>query len=418
MSDKISGPDGFTAAEIFEAGVGCTGFTYDDLILMPGGWSRFVRLSALCERLYVIVCKGHGLGSTESTFYNSLSSMLQRTRATQSHPRISFVYNTTSLTAYCACVYVLFIHIAGHIDFPLQSVKLETNCTRNLRIKTPLISSPMDTVTESTMAIHMALHGGLGVIHYNMPIEDQAFHVKQVKRYKNGFIMDPICLSPDHTVADVMHMSKVHANNALLLMFDCPQAIKASHGYSGIPVTEGGRMGGKLLGIVAGRDIDFVQDSSLKLADVMSTEFIADYRCTKLLQQYVGQLPVLLITAKEPVSLVEANSILAKSKKGKLPVINEKGELVALISRTDLIKNRDFPLATKDSNKQLVCGAAIGTRPDDKTRLAALAEAGVNVIVIDSSQGDSMYQHEMVRYIKTNYPRIDVVGGNVVTARQ
>jgi IMP dehydrogenase len=141
---------------------------------------------------------------------------------------------------YCSCVYLLYIHITGHIDFPLQSVKLETNCTRNLRIKIPLISSPMDTVTvskrfcniellhviqlilkvysadanctvcwfwnlqESTMAIHMALHGGLGVIHYNMPIEDQAFHVKQVKRYKNGFIMDPICLSPDHTVADVM----------------------------------------------------------------------------------------------------------------------------------------------------------------------------------------------------------------------
>ncbi|KAG5181707.1 IMP dehydrogenase/GMP reductase [Tribonema minus] len=297
----MSGPDGFSAQEIFDSGAGCTGFTYDDLILMP-----------------------------------------------------------------------------GHVDLPVDSVSLETNCTRNIRLKTPLVSSPMDTVTESNMAIHMALHGGLGVIHYNMPVEEQAYHVRQVKRYKNGFIMDPICLSPDHTVADIM-------------------AIKAKHGYSGIPITKDGKMGGQLLGIVAGRDLDFVTDMNLKLTEVMSTK---------------------VITAKEPVTLEEANSILAKSKKGKLPVVNDKGDLVALISRTDLIKNRDFPLATKDANKQLVCGAAIGTRPDDKVRLDALAEAGVDVIIIDSSQGDSMYQHEMVKHIKAKYPHIDVVGGNVVTARQ
>ncbi|CAM9730267.1 unnamed protein product, partial [Choristocarpus tenellus] len=175
------------------------------------------------------------------------------------------------------------------------------------------------------------------------------------------------------------------------------QAIQARHRFSGIPITRDGKIGSELLGIVTRRDIDFIADTKVKLSEVMTTE---------------------VVTAKEPVRLEEANNILRESKKGKLPVVNGKGELVALISRTDLIKNRDFPLATKDANKQLRCGAAIGTRPEDKDRLKAIAEAGADLIVIDSSQGDSMYQHEMIRHIKTNYPGVEVVGGNVVTARQ
>ncbi|CAM9421499.1 unnamed protein product [Chrysoparadoxa australica] len=270
------------------------------------------------------------------------------------------------------------ILLPGEVDCMQNNVNLETHVTRKIKIKTPLVSSPMDTVTESNMAINMALNGGLGVIHYNMPIEEQAHHVRQVKRYKNGFITHPICLAPDDTVADV-------------------RKIKARYGYSGIPITEDGKIGNKLLGIVAGRDIDFVADTTTKIRDVMTTT---------------------VVTAEEPVSLSEANQILKSSKKGKLPVVNERHELVALISRTDLIKNRDFPLATKDSNKQLMCGAAIGTRPNDRERLASLAEAGVDVIVIDSSQGDSLYQYEMIHHIKSTYPSLQVVGGNVVTARQ
>ncbi|CAB1099872.1 unnamed protein product [Ectocarpus sp. CCAP 1310/34] len=270
------------------------------------------------------------------------------------------------------------ILMPGHISFSAEDIDLESHVTKNIKLKTPLVSSPMDTVTEAAMAIQMALHGGLGVIHYNMPIAEQAANVREVKRYKNGFIMDPLCFTKDHTVQDVRDM-------------------KAQQSFSGIPITEDGKIGSKLFGIVTRRDIDFIADPSVKLSEVMTKK---------------------MVTAMEPVGLEEANALLKSSKKGKLPVINADGNLVALISRTDLIKNRDFPLATKDDNKQLRCGAAIGTRPEDRDRLAALAEAGVDVIVIDSSQGDSMYQHEMVKFIKSSYPAIDVVGGNVVTARQ
>ncbi len=260
----------------------------------------------------------------------------------------------------------------------VNNTDLTTNVTRNIKLRVPLVSSPMDTVTEAPMAIQMALHGGMGVIHYNMPVDQQAENVRRVKRYKNGFIMDPVCLSPKQTIADV-------------------QRIKVAEGFSGIPITENGNLGDRLVGIVTSRDIDFVEDQSVLIETVMTKD---------------------LVTATEPLSLNEANGILQRARKGKLPVVNSKGELVALISHSDLVKNRDFPNASKDSNKQLLCAASIGTRPEDKIRCKALVEAGADVIVIDSSQGDSMYQHDIVKHIKKNHPNVDVVGGNVVTTRQ
>jgi IMP dehydrogenase len=236
----------------------------------------------------------------------------------------------------------------------------------------------MDTVTEADMAIAIALQGGLGCVHYNNTIEEQAHEVRKVKRFKNGFITDPLCLTPNHTVADV-------------------RDIKRLHGFSGVPITDTGLIGGKLLGIVTSRDVDFVRDASTKLSDVMTAD---------------------LTVAPINLSLDEANRILIESKKAKLPIINEDGCLVALMSRSDLLKNREFPLASKDKNKQLLVAAAVSTREADKARVEALVREGVDLIVIDSSQGDSIYQLQLIRWIKARFPDVEIIGGNIVTKRQ
>ncbi|MCL5103267.1 MAG: IMP dehydrogenase [Armatimonadetes bacterium] len=271
-----------------------------------------------------------------------------------------------------------FIVLPGYIDFQASEVDLETNVTRNVRIKRPLVSSPMDTVTEWKMAAYLALLGGIGIIHYNNTIEAQVEHVRKVKRFENGFIVDPVVLSPRNTVHDV-------------------DTIKREHGFSGIPITEDGTLGSKLVGIITNRDIDFEKNRSRPLSEVMTTE---------------------LVTANEGVTLHEANQILKQSKKGKLPVVDDQFRLVALLSRRDLLKNKDFPYASKNVGKQLLCGAAVSTKPEDRERVEGLASAGVDVLLIDSAQGFSVYQIEMLKFIKKHFPDIDVIAGNVVTSAQ
>lgn len=271
-----------------------------------------------------------------------------------------------------------FIILPGHIDFAATDVGLSTHITRRIALKNPICSSPMDTVTENKMAIGMALLGGIGVIHYNNTPQAQIDEVRKVKRFENGFITDPVVLGPKNVIADV-------------------DRIFQDQGFSGIPITEDGTIKGKLIGIVTNRDIDFEPNRDCLLEEVMVTD---------------------LVTAPEGVTLNEANKILRQSKKGKLPIIDGNARLVSLVSRTDLKKNRDFPEASKDESKQLRVGAAISTQQNDRERLAGLVEAGVDLIVIDAAQGDSVFQVEMLKEIKKDYPDVDVLAGNVVTTSQ
>ncbi|KAG9376097.1 Inosine-5'-monophosphate dehydrogenase [Pyrenophora tritici-repentis] len=268
-----------------------------------------------------------------------------------------------------------FLMLPGYIGFPAAEVALDTPITKRISLKTPFVSSPMDTVTEHNMAIHIALLGGLGVIHHNCSQDDQAEMVRKVKRFENGFILDPVVISPTTTVGEA-------------------KALKERWGFG-----ENGTLRSKLVGIITPRDIQFHDKLEDPVTAVMSTD---------------------LVTARHGVELKEANDILNKSKKGKLPIVDESFNLIALLSRSDLMKNLNFPLASKlpHHSKQLIAAAAIGTRPEDKIRLQKLVDAGLDIVVLDSSQGNSMYQIEMIKYIKQTYSQLDVIAGNVVTREQ
>jgi IMP dehydrogenase len=275
------------------------------------------------------------------------------------------------------------IVLPGFICNPVSEVSLKSQFTKNISLHTPIVSSPMDTVTEADMAINIALEGGIGIIHSNNTIDEQIEQVKKVKKYNNGFITNPIVLSEQQTVEEI-------------------QDIQEKHGFSGFPVTENGRIGSKLVGFVSQRDFDFIQnETTMRVKDIMTKELI------------VG-------TETDDFSLDQAYEILKKNKVSRLPIIDKDGNLVSLISRKDQKNKRNFPLATKHPDtKQLLVGAAVSTHPKDKERINRLVtEANVDVIAIDSSQGNSIYQIDTIKYIKLHYPNVDVVAGNVVTSNQ
>lgn len=281
------------------------------------------------------------------------------------------------------------VSLPGHATCNVDQVDLATLFSRNLTINNPLVSAPMDSVTEAPMAIALALAGGIGVIHCSCSPVEQAVQVRKVKDFRNGFIMDPFVLSKGHRVSDV-------------------DKITAKHGVKTVLVTEGGQLGNKLLGIVTSRDIDYLTDRSVCLDTVMTPR-------------------EKMIVAKESdggrngLSLSAANQLLRASKKGKMPVVNEASELVAMVSRRDLKKSRDFPFASQDANKQLLVAASCSPLiqlPETLDRVKRLVEAGVDAIVLDSSQGSSANQVEFLKRVKYDYPTLDIVCGNVVTPRQ
>mmetsp|Transcript_23566 Transcript_23566/g.37537 ORF Transcript_23566/g.37537 Transcript_23566/m.37537 type:complete len:518 (-) Transcript_23566:45-1598(-) len=275
------------------------------------------------------------------------------------------------------------ILLPGSIDFGVGDVSLDVNLTKKIKLKLPIASSPMDTVTEHQMAIAMALHGGIGFIHRSNTIAEQAEEVRLVKRYKSGFIMEPFCLSPNNTIADVDKMTE-------------------EKGFTAVPITQDGQQHSKLVGMVTSRDVDFMEDRTKILSDIMTKR--SD-----------------LVTLDEGCTLESANRMVRESKKGRIPVVDASDNLISLVSRKDLLKNRDFPNASKDPvTEQLLVGASVstGNELEAKERLAALVKAGVDVVAFESRQPDSSNELELIKFAKQTYPNLQVIGGNVVTISQ
>lgn len=269
--------------------------------------------------------------------------------------------------------------LPGYIDFSLNDISLKSHLTKNIELQVPFVSSPMDTVTESKMAIQMALLGGIGIIHCNNTIKEQVKEVRKVKQFNNGFISNPIPLSPTQTLEDVKKYTEKYK-------------------FSGFPITKDGNLGSELVGILSGRDTRYVEDLNTLVQDIMTKK---------------------VITAKEGCSLEEANTLIREHKIKKLPIVNDKNELVTLISIKDIQNIDKYPKATLNrKTKQLIVGASVSTHEVDKERVVELVKAGVDVIVVDSAQGNSKYQIDMIKFIKNLKTSVDIIGGNVVTAYQ
>lgn len=257
-----------------------------------------------------------------------------------------------------------------------KDVTTEGKFSRNIALKIPIVSSPMDTVTEHKMAIAMALSGGLGIIHKNLEIEKQAEEVRLVKRYENGFVTDPVTVNLNRTVDDI-------------------HRVREEKGYKKIPVTDAD---GKLLGLVTELDYIWPIDRNLAISKVMES---------------VEKL----VTAKDGISLKDANEIIRREKLSVLCLTDKNGVLKGIVSRTDLEKNHYFPMANKDSGKHLIVGAAVGVGHDLLARAKALVKAGADVLVIDSAHGHSRGIIEAVKTLKKEkfMDGIDIVAGNVAT---
>lgn len=263
--------------------------------------------------------------------------------------------------------------VPAYSEVTPNQVSLKTNLTKKIKLNIPMMSAGMDTVTEHRMAIAMARQGGIGVIHKNMSIEQQADEVDKVKRSEYGVITDPFSLTAEHTLQDA-------------------DDLMAKFRISGVPITEGK----KLIGILTNRDLKFEEDFTKKIKDSMTTKN--------------------LVTAKEGITLEEAKKILAKARVEKLPIVDDDFNLKGLITIKDIEKAIKYPLSAKDEKGRLLCGAAVGITANLMERVDALVKAKVDVIVVDSAHGHSKNIMDAVKRIKEKYPELQVIAGNVATA--
>lgn len=253
-------------------------------------------------------------------------------------------------------------------------VCLETRLSRNIALNIPLVSAAMDNVTESRLAIALAQEGGIGVIHRNLSIEAQSREVRAVKKYETGIIRDPITISPDATVEELLR-------------------IKFEHNISGVPVVTGP----ELMGIVTNRDIRFESRMDLKVRDVMTPK-------------------ERLVTAPENASIDEITELFHKHRIEKILLVDSNMYLAGMVTVKDIQKSQDFPNACKDDSSQLRVGAAVGTGEETDQRVESLVEAGADVIIVDTAHGHSKGVIDRIRWIKQTYQDVDLIGGNIATA--
>src|SRR6059036_2140233 len=267
--------------------------------------------------------------------------------------------------------------VPRHSDVVPSQVDVSTRFTRNILLNVPLASAAMDTVTESRLAIAMAQHGGIGVIHKNLSIQEQASEVDRVKRSESGMIVNPITLSPDHRIYEALELMKKYR-------------------ISGVPITEDGSKEGRLVGILTNRDLRFETNVNRPIADVMTRE------------------P--LFTVPVGTTLDAARAILHEHKVEKLLVVDQDYRLKGLITVKDIQKAVKYPGASKDSLGRLRCGAAVGVARDTIDRAEALVAANVDVLVVDTAHGHSQNVLDMVRTLRSRFPDVELVAGNVATA--
>ena len=279
----------------------------------------------------------------------------------------------SSKLLYEALTYDDVLLVPAYSDVLPRDTSIKTKLTREIELNIPLLSAAMDTVTEFEMAVAIAQEGGIGFIHKNMSIEAQADQVRRVKRSESGMIIDPITLTKDATVGDALR-------------------IMAEFKVGGIPVID---ENGKLFGIVTNRDLRFQSIMARPIVEIMTKEDI--------------------VTAKEGVSLEEAESILMEHKIEKLPIIDNENNLVGLITYKDILKRRNRPNAAKDKLGRLLVGAAVGVTPDIEARVGALVKAGVDVVSIDTAHGHSKGVIDTLKAIKAKFPKLQVICGNIAT---